>query len=340
MTNFSESPGILFAGCRGLILLPKDAHFRHEVAVIIPCYNAASYLTRALDSVFAQTYRDYCVYVVDDGSSDDTEAVLRAYRGQLISLQQEHSGQAAARNHGIRLSDSPYIAFLDADDEWRPEKLERQVKALREAPGTGMIYSDCLNSDDDRSAGSYFARIGVPTGGRVFEQFLRSCSVFTPTVIVRRECLLDVGLFDETLPVGEDYNLWLRIAARWEVEVVPEVLAIRHVTPGSLSRTSNRELAASNLVAVFERLLEVCPNLTPHERRALEVAIGWRYYGYGSYLLAQGESRRSRLQFLRSWRYGVHNWRTIAGLGLGFLPHQTSAGLQNIIYKTLKSSRA
>ena len=312
---------------------------RHEVAVIIPCYNAAPYLARALDSVFAQTYRDYCVYVIDDGSSDDTAAVLRSYDGRIVILNQEHSGQAAARNRGIRLSDSPYVAFLDADDEWLPDKLERQVTMFREAPSNGMIYSDCFTSGDGRSAGSYFARVGTPTGGRVFEQFLRTCGVFTPTVIVRRECLLDVGLFDESFQVGEDYNLWLRIAARWEVGVIPEVLVIRHFTPGSLSLTTSREQVASNVITVFEKLLGACPNLSPRERHALRVAIGWRHYGYGSYLLAQGESRRSRLQFLKSWRYGVHNWRPIAGLGLGFLPHHTSLVLRNL-YKTVKSSRA
>jgi len=318
--------------------LPKNANLRHEVAVIIPCYNAAPYLARALDSVFAQTYRDYCVYVIDDGSSDDTAAILRSYAGHVISLQQKHSGQAAARNHGIRLSDSPYIAFLDADDEWLPEKLERQLKMLHKAPRAGMLYSDCFNQGDGRFARSYFAQIGTPTGGRVFEQFLRICGVYTPTVIVRRECLLDVGLFDETFPVGEDYNLWLRIAARWEVAVIPEVLAIRHVTPGSLSRTTSREQVASNVVTVFEKLLEACPNLTPHEQRALQLAIGLRYYSYGSYLLAQGESRRARPQFFKSWRYGVHDWRTIAKLGMSFLPHHASVVLQNV-YKNLKSSR-
>jgi glycosyltransferase involved in cell wall biosynthesis len=312
---------------------------RHEVAVIIPCYNAAPYLARALDSVFAQTYRDYSVYVIDDGSSDDTAAVLRSYDGRIVRLQQEHSGQAAARNRGIQMSDSPYVAFLDADDEWLPEKLERQVAMFHEAPSKGMIYSDCFTSGDSRSAGSYFARIGTPTGGRVFEQFLRTCGVFTPTVIVRRECLLDVGLFDETFHVGEDYNLWLRIAARWEVGVIPEVLVIRHFTPGSLTLTASREQVASNVITVFEKLLDACPNLAPHERHALREAIGWRHYGYGSYLLTQGESRRSRLQFLKSWRYGVHNWRPIAGLGLGFLPHHTSLVLRNL-FKRLKSSRA
>lgn len=312
---------------------------RYEVAVIVPCYDAAPYLARALDSVFAQTYRDYCVYVIDDGSNDDIATVLHSYAGRVVSLKQEHSGQAAARNHGIRLSDSPYVAFLDADDEWLPEKLERQITMFREAPSKGMIYSDCFTSGDGPSAGSYFARNGTPAGGRVFERFLKGCDVYTPTVIVRRECLLDVGLFDETLPVGEDYNLWLRIAARWEVGVIPEVLAIRHFTPGSLSRTTSREQVAKNVITVFEKLLGACPSLAPHERQALRVAIGWRHYGYGSYLLRQGESRRSRVQFVRSWQYGVHDWRTITKLGLGFLPHHTYVLLQHM-YKSVTASGA
>ena len=324
---------------RPLTLLQQDRNLRPQVAVIIPCYNAAPYVGRALNSVFAQTYRDYCVYAIDDGSSDDTAAVLHSYRDQIISLRQEHSGQAAARNHGIRHSDSPYIAFLDADDEWLPEKLERQVMMLRGAPRVGMVYSDCFTSGNRRDSGSRFARVGTPTGGRVFEQFLKVCGVYTPTVMVRRECLRDVGLFDETLTVSEDYNLWLRIAARCEIEVMPEVLAIRHVTPGSLSLTTSRERVASNVITVFKKLLEGDLNLTPHERRALRAAIGRAYYEYGSVLLSQGERSRSRPQFLTSWRYGVHDWRTIAKLGLGFLPHDTSIMLQNF-YRRGKFSRA
>jgi glycosyltransferase involved in cell wall biosynthesis len=319
--------------------LANDVNLRSEVAIIIPCYNAAPYLARAIESIFAQTYRDHCIYVIDDGSTDGTEAVLQSYAGRIVSLRQEHCGQSSARNHGIRVSESPYIAFLDADDEWLAEKLERQITLLRQAPRTGMIYSDCLTSGSGPAAGSYFARIGIPSGGRVFQRFLKTCEVYTPTVVVRRECLLDVGGFDETLPVGEDYNLWLRIAAGWDVEVIPEALAIRHVTPGSLSRTTSREQVASNVITVLEKVQEACPGLAPHERQALQVAMGWRHYAYGSYLLARGDRRQSRVQFLNSWRHGVHNWRPIAGLGLGLLPHQTSMMLKNI-YKGLRSSRA
>ena len=318
--------------------MSNDANLRAEVAVIIPCYNAAAHLARALDSVFAQSYRDYCVYVIDDGSTDDTDAVLCSYTNRIVSLKQPHSGQSVARNYGIRMSDSPYIAFLDADDEWLPEKLQRQVSMLRQSPAAGMVYSDCLTSGDGPSAGSYFARIGIPKSGRAFERFLKTCEVYTPTVMVRRECLLEVGLFDETLRVGEDYNLWLRITARWPVEVIPEALALRHVTPGSLSKTTSHEQAAGNAIAVFESLRASCPNLSPPEQRALQAAIGWRHYVYGSYLLARGDAEGSRAEFRKSLRYGVRNWRPVAKIGLGFLPRPASAMLRNA-YKKLRPPR-
>ena len=124
------------------------------VAVVIPCYNAAPYLARALDSVLAQTYRDFCVFVIDDGSSDDIETVLLPYIGRVAWSRHPHAGQAAARNRGILLSSSPYVAFLDADDEWLPNKLERQIEVLRDLPQAGMVYSDCVTSGDGPFAGS------------------------------------------------------------------------------------------------------------------------------------------------------------------------------------------
>jgi glycosyltransferase involved in cell wall biosynthesis len=309
----------------------NDTNPRSEVAVVVPCYNAGHYLARAIESVFAQTYKDCCVYAIDDGSTDDTAAVLRAYGSRIISVQQPNAGAASARNHGIRLSSSPYVALLDADDEWLPVKLERQIQFLRNAPHIGMLYSDCSTSGTGPFAGSYFARVGTPPSGRVFEQtLLQGCHVYPSTVMLRRECLEDVGPFDETLPVGEDYNLWLRIAARWDVGVIPEVLAIRHSTPDSLSLTTNKDRAISTVIRAFEHVMESSPSLRPDQRQALRRAIAKRYSHYGSYLLANGEYRRSRQQLLQTWRYGLRDWRTIAKLGLGFLPHQIFASLQKI----------
>ena len=295
-----------------------------EIAVVIPCYNAAPYLARALDSVFAQTYRAFRVYVIDDGSTDGTAEVVRSYGDRIVSVSTPHAGQASARNRGIRLSNSPYVAFLDADDEWLPAKLERQIEILRRNPGAGMVYSDCFNNANDHSAGSHFARVGTPGSGRVFEPMVAQCDVFTPTVVVRRKCLNRVGLFRETMPLGEDYNLWLRISARWDVAVVPEVLAIRHVTPGSLSQTTSLERALSVPIAVFEDVMQTCPELSSSQRRALRRAIAKGHYTYGSHLLEKGKRQESRQQMLQAMRYGLRDWRPLAKLALGFLPQRAS----------------
>lgn len=298
--------------------------------MVIPCYNAAPFLARALDSVFAQSFRDFRVYVVDDGSIDDVEAALRPYAGRVSILRQAHLLQGAARNHAIRVSESPYVAFLDADDEWLPEKLDRQVDVLSRDPRLGMVYGDCTTSGSGPTSGSFFARNGTPAGGRIFERLLKNCDVYTPTVMVRRECLQDVGLFNESLAVGEDYNLWLRIAARWNVAVISEPLAIRHISPGSLSLTTTPDRALKAVIAAFEHVLENNPSLPTHERDALRKAIAMRYYYCGSYLLREGERAASRQHFLRALRYGSTDWRVFARIALGFLPHRIFSSLREL----------
>jgi len=301
-----------------------------EVAVIVPCYNAASCLARALDSALAQTFAHSHVFAIDDGSTDDTQAALLPYAGRITQIPQPHAGQATARNHGIRLSDSPYIAFLDADDEWLPEKLQRQLEILKRDPQIGLLYSDCFTSGTGPDAGSHFARVGVPASGRSFEQFLRSCNVFTPTAIVRRECLEDVGLFNESLAVGEDFNLWLRIASKWKVAVIPEVLAIRHRRPGSLSATTTPERTFGSSIASFEHIMQSCPSLSPHERYALSRALADRHYHYGAYLLQKGYRALARDQMRKAMHRGRRDWRVLGKFGLSFLHPRAFAPLQKV----------
>jgi glycosyltransferase involved in cell wall biosynthesis len=311
--------------------VPNETSSVCETAVIIPCYNAGSCVARALDSVLAQTHQDYRIFVVDDGSTDDTEQVLRNYAGRVVAVRQEHAGQGSARNRGIRLSRSSYVAFLDADDEWLPTKLERQIEILRRDSSIGLIYSDCSTSGTGPFAGSHFARAGTPKGGRVFEQLLDACSVFTPTVVVRRECLEEVGLFNESLPVGEDFNLWLRIAARWAVAVVPEVLAVRHYRPGGLSLTTGPDTALRSSVVAFEHVLQSsAEHLLPDQRKALLRAIAQRHYDYGTYLLIHGERARSRDQMSQAFRDGPLDWRVPAKIALSFLPHRAFLSLREL----------
>jgi len=293
---------------------------RCEVAVVLPCYNAANYLVRALDSVLAQTHTDACIFIVDDGSTDETAEILERYAGCGLRFRQEHAGQATARNLGIRMSSSPYIAFLDADDYWLPQKLEHQITLLERNPSVGLVCSDCATIKEGNPAGSYFGNTKVPGTGKLFELLTRDCFIFTPTVVVRRKCLEEVGLFNESLLVSEDFDLWLRIAARWEIAVVPEVLAVRETCAEGLSLSTRPEVYLQNGIAALENVKAVCDGLSPTEARALQKAIAERYYVYGSHLLAGGariESRKKLVNALQRW---PTHWRAWIKCGLSFLP--------------------
>jgi glycosyltransferase involved in cell wall biosynthesis len=291
-----------------------------EVAVVLPCYNAANYLARALDSVLAQTHPDFRIYVVDDGSTDETAKILQRYSAYAVPFHQEHLGQAAARNRGIAMSTAPYIAFLDADDYWLPRKLEQQVAVLEQNPRVGLVCSDCATMKDGKLSGAYFGNTKAPRAGKLFTRLTRECFVFTPTVVVRRRCVEEAGLFNESLVVSEDFDLWLRIAARWEVAVVPEVLAVRDTRPEGLSLSTPPEIYLQNGIAALENVKSACKGLSPGEARALQKAIAERYYVYGSHLLASGIRSESRTKLARALQGSPAHWRAWIKCGLSFLP--------------------
>jgi glycosyltransferase involved in cell wall biosynthesis len=291
-----------------------------EVAVVIPCYNVEQYLPRALNSVLAQTYRDFWIYAVNDDSADSTLQILDEYSHCCVSISQAHSGPAAARNRAIRASTSPFIAFIDADDEWLPAKLDRQIDLLKQNPALGMVCSFCSVKESGSNDSAQVSPNGKPHSGRLFEHLVRNCFVFTPTVVVRRRCLEEVGLFNESLTVSEDFNLWLRIAARWEIAVVPEVLAMAHKRPGSLSVSISPELRLRSGVASLQHVTATCPALSAVENRALRLALAERIYFYGSYLLSIGANAASRKTLATVLKLQPTHCRALAKLALSFIP--------------------
>jgi len=293
---------------------------RREVSVIVPCYNVEPYLKRALDSVFAQTYSDFRVCAVDDGSTDGTLQVLETYADRGCFLSQPHAGPAAARNRAIQMSDSPFVAFLDADDEWLPAKLERQISLLKQDPTLGLVCSLCAIHETGSDRSFIFTTGDVPGPGRLFEQSVRDGFVRTPTVVVRRRCLEEVGLFNESLAVSEDRNLWLRIAARWRIAFLPEVLAVVHKRPGSLSTSVSVEERLRNGATALEHVRSSCPELSALEARALRIALAERFYAYGSFLLSSDAKQASRSKLASALKLHPMHWRAFAKLALSFLP--------------------
>ena len=213
-------------------------------SVIVPAFNAAADIPAALASVFAQSFGAFEVIVVNDGSSDDLESSLRPFRDRIIYLEQPNRGAAAARNAGIRAARGQYIAFLDADDVWRPDFLQRQIGYLGSHPQCDLVYSDALISGDSPLAGRRFMQ-GAPSREPVTLLSLLNLEshVITSTVVVRRDKVMEAGLFDEALHRGHDYELWLRLALNGaRIAFQRDVLAERRARPEGLTGDTLTEL--------------------------------------------------------------------------------------------------
>lgn len=195
-----------------------------KVSVIIPTYNRALLLPRAIISVIGQSFSDWELLVVDDGSTDDTAAVLQgfAHEPRLRVLRSQNGGVSRARNWGIREARGEWISFLDSDDEWLADKLAKQLEFAATHPAVSVIHGDEI-----------WIRNGVRVnpmnkhrkrGGDIYSDALKLCCVSPSTVMIRKDLFAEVGLFREDFPVCEDYDLWLRISAHHMVGFVEDVL--------------------------------------------------------------------------------------------------------------------
>ena len=193
------------------------------VSVIIPTYNREKYIRKSLYSVLAQTYQRFEIVVVDDGSTDSTHTIISAYKDNVHYLYQENQGISKARNTGIRNSHGDYIAFLDSDDFWLPEKTELQIALLQKHPEYGMAASRCASV---RLDGSFREKNRPGTSGWVLENLFQANFIRTSAAIIRKECFHEVGLFDEELKECEEYDLWLRMASQYPIGFINKSLAV------------------------------------------------------------------------------------------------------------------
>jgi glycosyltransferase involved in cell wall biosynthesis len=207
------------------VLKMKKTKKNPQVSVIIPTYNRGWTIREAVDSVLIQDYKDFELIVVDDGSTDNTPEVLGAYCGVIKVFRQENKGVSAARNRGIAEASGRFIAFLDSDDLWFPQKLSRQVEFFNTTPDALICQTE-----------EVWIRNGVRVNpkkrhkkpsGMIFEPSLALCLVSPSAVMIRRSLLEVVGNFDETLPACEDYDLWLRISCRFPVYRIDTPLIIK-----------------------------------------------------------------------------------------------------------------
>jgi glycosyltransferase involved in cell wall biosynthesis len=290
------------------------------VSVVIPTYNRANYLLEAIESVRTQTYKDYEIIVIDDGSEDNTRESLQKQfeSGTIRYIYQENRGESAARNHGIRLARGRYIAFLDSDDLFMPMKLEKQTSFLDNHPEIGFVHSWHSKFDD---AGNHLGiRDTSVFSGWVYPEILLNWSVLIPPtcVMVRTDVLSEIGGFDEDQSLGPDLDMWRRITRRYPIGLIPEVLSKVRVHPGNIS---GRRVDA---VLWFERYLQKAfdddPGLdTAFRRRAwanLYTNTGHNMLGEQSpYHMA--EIRNYSLKAITRWPFTLGAY---FGIIISFLP--------------------
>lgn len=250
-----------------------------RVTVVIPTFNRSNMVSRAVGSVLAQDVTNFRLIVVDDGSTDETQEMLASF-GDRIHLVRHpfNQGVSAARNTGIRLADTAYVAFLDSDDYWKREKIGEQIRFFEENPSAVACQTEETWIRQGRRVNP--KKQHAKPSGDIFAPSLRLCLVSPSAVMMRTDLFDKVGLFDESLPACEDFDLWLRIACRYPIHLLPKPLVVKE--GGHEDQLSRRPCLDRFRIYALGKLL-LNPLLGQEKRRLVldELARKCRIYGIG-----------------------------------------------------------
>ncbi|NQT82438.1 glycosyltransferase [bacterium] len=304
------------------------------VSVVISTYNYGRFLAEAIDSVLAQTYKDYEIIVVDDGSTDNTREVVQPYTDlpNFIYHVKPNGGQPSALNKGIQLSRGRFIAFLDADDKWLPEKLERQMPLFEGRPQVGVVYCRRALFNEERVIGDHYSK--PLRSGMVINWLLVDNFVPFASSIVRKECFEKAGPFDPKMKRCNDYDLWLRIALHYEFDFVDEPLHLYR--EGHVRMSSDGMAMIRGAFRVQRKFLRHCE--CPHmiKRSAVRAATSDKYWLLGRLYVEEGRKGKGRLAFLHALRYSPANLSPMKALIGSFMREDTVNALRKLRDKILR----
>jgi len=271
------------------------------VSVIIPAYNASNWIAETISSVIAQDFIKYEIIVVNDGSTDDTEAVVARFKEKVQCIYKLNGGQASARNVGIRAARGKYLAFVDADDLWTKDKLGLQVELLA-ATDAAWVYSDAFAFDGRSGRILYkLSRMLRQYDGDILKPLFLSDFIPSPTPVIRRSVFEKAGLFNgkNNMRNREDWDMWLRIAAIYPVALIPQPLAYYRVHSTSVTGGEDSFIKMQSCLAVVEEAVL----REPIRLESLKnLALSHVYIGMGRSLAMRGQTASARRMFLKAIR--------------------------------------
>ena len=283
-----------------------------KVTVIIPVYNSSRYMSEAINSVLTQTYKDFEIVVVDDGSTDNSKEIvgqfIEKYPEEIRYIYQKNKGIAGARNTGIRNANGEFMALLDADDKWYPKRLEEGIKIIESSADIGLVHADSIRISEEGRPLPTPKRDKKYLSGYIFNNlFLRKADIHSLTVLFKKECCENVGLFDENpICMGcDDRDLWLRIAKKYRIEYIDKILAQHRVHQNNYSK---------NLEKMFEARVYVLDKFTSENgkgRKLRRLALARIYKEHGDRLLLKqnfNEAKREYLKAIFLWPFCIWPW--------------------------------
>jgi len=299
------------------------------VSVIIPTYNRAHLIGRSIKSVLSQSYQDFEIIIVDDGSTDNTEEVVSSFNDERIRYIRhgENKGEAAARNMGIRVARGKYIASQDSDDEWLPEKLAKQIELLKNTPPkVGVAYTGFWKIENNEKTYIPFSWVNQKEGD-IHKELLKGNFIGSPATLIRRECFKKVGMFDEKLFHLVDWEMWLRVSKYYHFKFIDEPLLITYYDLDNVSTNQNEFIRAQELI------------LEKHfEDFSKDKELLVTYYVYiGDLLISEGNVKKGRSYLIKALKLSPFSFRALSAALLTFSGRRAYRKVRGT-YKKIKRS--
>lgn len=302
-----------------------------KVSVIIPVYNGAKYIEETLRSVYAQTFQDFEIIAVDDGSTDNISDIMRKYTDRVKFISQENKGISAARNKAILESTGEYLAFIDQDDLWLPQKLEKQIALFEKNPKVGLVFCDTIFFNEKGDLYNIY-RKESPARGMVFGELLSNYFLSLETVVIRKKALLSLAQwFDEQFNMAEEMDLFLRIAYKWELDYVNEPLAKWRMHESSYSRKRS-DLVPKEMGMVLDKILKIFPDIMQKYSEEIECQKRMIDYQWAFVHWEKGEKRLAR-KYL--WPHILKNRKMLLVYLAVLLPYRVFNSLREFYFRCI-----